>query len=414
MDQSPLKFLLYSHDTYGLGHIRRTLTITWALSEAFPRATFLCVTGSPRVHSFPLPPRTDYIRLPAATKDAVGRYVPLRLKVSFEELLALRRAAIEKSVLRYGPDCVLVDHAPLGMAGELAGALRMLRDRRPQTRIVLGLRDIYDDGETVREAWKREGVLEVLNEVYDDVFVYGQRGVFDVAREYGLEYGLAEKVRYMGYVHRAEPTADLSPSLRAQLGLDQRPLVLVTVGGGGDGHQIVARYLDGLAVLPQPLPWRSLVVFGPLMDRVSREDLLWRAHGRAGVTLLRFTPELRRCMADADAVVSMGGYNTVVEALALGKRCVVVPRVAPRQEQLVRAQRFGNLGLLRWLDPRSLGPQVLVEAVREALESPPPAVNGKLDFGGAQRTSWTLADLFKNGARAHSPTVRAAPLGLGG
>ena len=154
---SSTRFLLYSHDTYGLGHIRRTLSIAWGLESAFPRSSILCVTGSPRPHSFPFPRRADYLKLPAVTKDGTGGYIPRDVGVSFHQILALRSSVIDATIRAYQPNFILVDHAPLGMAGELVTALRQARLERPATRIVLGLRDIYDEGSRVREAWAREG-----------------------------------------------------------------------------------------------------------------------------------------------------------------------------------------------------------------------------------------------------------------
>ncbi len=59
------RFLLYCHDTFGLGHLRRTLALADYFTTTIPNAEALIVTGSPVAHAFALPPRVDYIKLPA-------------------------------------------------------------------------------------------------------------------------------------------------------------------------------------------------------------------------------------------------------------------------------------------------------------------------------------------------------------
>ena len=44
-------------------------------------------------------------------------------------------------------------------------------------------------------------------------------------------------------------------------------------------------------------------------------------------------------------VVSMAGYNSVTEILRYGSRALLVPRVSPRKEQLVRATILSELKL---------------------------------------------------------------------
>ena len=393
MYEASLRFLLYSHDTYGLGHIRRTLSIAWGLAAAFPRASFLCITGSARAHSFAFPQRTDFLRLPAVTKDGAGRYTPLELGISFSKILAVRAAAIEAATLAYAPHLILVDHAPLGMAGELISALHHARAERPSTRIVLGLRDIYDEGSLVRESWPREGIPAMLERVYDRILVYGQQEVFDVASEYSLDPGVARKIVYTGYVYRQEPAREPAETIRSQIGGGTGPLVLAMVGGGGDGHSMVQSYLQGIAAMGSTCPWRSLVVTGPLMSAWWKKLATEAAHSLPSVRLVDFTPNLRDYIALADVVLTMGGYNSLVEALALGKRVVVVPRFKPRKEQLVRAERFARLGLIRCVDPRHSTPQDLVGSVKQALSAAPHHL-AELDFGGIGRAVKEIADLL--------------------
>ncbi len=67
------KILLYSHDTYGLGHLRRSLSIAGQIAHDLPQASQLLLTGSMVAGAFSLPPRLDLIKLPTLSKRSSGR-----------------------------------------------------------------------------------------------------------------------------------------------------------------------------------------------------------------------------------------------------------------------------------------------------------------------------------------------------
>ncbi|MGH7149159.1 MAG: glycosyltransferase family protein, partial [Planctomycetota bacterium] len=285
-----LRIFLYSHDTYGLGHFRRNLLLSRAISRGIPDASILCATGSPRSHSFPLPPNFDYLKLPSTTKDREGGYRARTLGLSIREITRMRARLLRESMVSFQPDLVLVDHAPLGMAGELRFALRALRRRFPSTRVVLGLRDIVDAPERIRAEWSRPAIRQALEGLYDRILVYGSRRVFDLPREYGLGPSVRAKTRFVGYL-QPDPVP-VSPELtRASLGVGRHAVVLVTVGGGGDGFPLLRTYLRALDEDPSP-KFESVLVAGPLLSPGKRARLRTLAAGREGVRLIDFAPNV--------------------------------------------------------------------------------------------------------------------------
>src|SRR5437667_2653174 len=60
-----------------------------------------------------------------------------------------------------------VDHAPAGMKGELLAALAFIRKEMLATRCVLGLRDILDSAEVVRDLWRSEEHTSELQSHHD-------------------------------------------------------------------------------------------------------------------------------------------------------------------------------------------------------------------------------------------------------
>jgi predicted glycosyltransferase len=105
----------------------------------------------------------------------------------------------------------------------------------------------------------------------------------------------------------------------------------------------------------------------------------------------------------------MGGYNTVSEILAFEKRALVVPRVAPRREQLIRAQRMSELGLLDVLHPDQLTPGALSQWLGRVPAAMPHA-RKTIDLNGTSRLPGLLHDVMtRNPARSHPPAYSAEP-----
>lgn len=356
------RIVVYSHDTFGLGNIRRMLEISRHLVDSDPDVSVLIITGSPMLHAFRIPPRIDYVKLPCLSRNAKGNYGARFLDMDLQSTVRLRANLISSTISDFRPDLILVDKKPFGVENELADTLEALPIGVTRPRVVLLLRDILDSPEATRRVWLKNGYFEAIDEHYDDVLVVGNANVFDLRVEYGFPSCSAGKVRFCGYIAR-KPGRRPRESVRAELAVPPAtPLVLVTAGGGEDGAEMITAYVEGVAALPAAQRPRSHIVFGPEMAAEARESILLRAEGLACISSQDFTDDMMSLMNAADVVVSMGGYNTICELLTLRKRAVVVPRVRPVQEQCIRAERMEDMGLMRTVHPDRLTPQRLLEA----------------------------------------------------
>ncbi|MGH2531375.1 MAG: glycosyltransferase family protein [Thermomicrobiales bacterium] len=356
------RLMFYCHDTYGLGHLRRTLTLATDLRRRWPSTSQLIVTGSPVAQSFPYPPGADYVKLPAVVKTRAGRYEARSIATSFEAVRDMRRDILLSAARHFNPDAFIVDHAPAGLEGEAVATLRYLKEQSLRTRLILGLRDILDEAPRVRSTWQREGIHELLDNLYDRILVYGTPELYDVVAEYGLSPRAAAKTRYVGYLRRP-PAARTRDEVRAELGVCSNRLVVVTAGGGGDGGDLFRSIADAIRHEPAANGYDWLLVAGPLMAEAELADLRARVGPRAGVHLLDFAEDLASYLAAADAVVSMGGYNSVCEILSLNCPALIVPRVHPRREQLIRAEGLSRRNLIRMLNPKELSPRRLLTEI---------------------------------------------------
>ena len=391
---APLKFLLYSHDTVGLGNIRRTLLLAELLASEFPGSATLLLTGSPAIQAFRLPGGLDYIKLPTMDRPEAECARPRYLSQVAGEVQRARSAILTQVAREFAPDLLIVDKRPSGIGDELLGALCALRAvrgprRGPGTRIVLGVRDILDDPARTRAAWQRAGHFDTIARYYDEVWVYGDRSVFDAVAEYDFPEEVARKTVFCGYLER--PVA-------ARAAPNGAPSVLVTAGGGGDGRPMIEAYLGGLAELPRRVALRSTVIFGPEMPEDDQRALRSRYGSLGDVTFEAFDADLTKRYAEHDVVVAMAGYNTVCELLSCGARAVLVPRAEPVREQLIRARLLSARGYCDMVEPAALAPDTLIRAVLGALERAPAAAP-PFALGGLPRVRDRVRHLL--GASGH-------------
>ncbi len=392
------RVLFYSHDGTGLGHLRITLPLATALARQRPDASLLALTGSLQTHAFDLPPNLDYVKLPSVPKRRLYEGLPpAPARGAFKNVIFLREAIARATALAFSPHLVVVDHAPAGLFRELAAALETLHATTPRPRLVLLMRDITFGPTQTRDLWRKEGVYDLLDRVYDRILVYGQREIFDPIAEYELSPTVAVKTAFCGYLRPPAP-ARPEAEVRAELGADDRPLAVVTVGGGADGGPLLRTYLRAVNE-PGTAEMASFVVTGPLLDAAERAELSALAAGLPHVRLVPFVAGLESYLRAADVVVTMGGYNAVCEAVAAGKRAIVVPRTPGPEEQLIRAERFARRGLVTLMHPDQLTPERLRLAIRAELARGTSPARPPL-FDGSNRILAELALALERDAAA--------------
>ena len=371
------RVLIYSHDSFGLGHLRRCRAIAHSLVDADPALSVLILSGSPIIGSFDFRARVDFVRVPGVIKLRNGEYVSLNLHIDLEETLAMRSSIIRHTADIFDPDMLIVDKEPLGLRGEVRDTLLLLQRRRAT--VILGLRDVMDDPEALENEWERKNAVPALSEFYDEIWVYGLPQICDPLAGLNVPPSVRRRMVYTGYLRRIATDPVLSPDLQE---IVEKPFLLVTPGGGGDGDALVDLVLAAYEHDPEiPLP--ALVVFGPFMAPEQRAAFAARAAQLPKVEAITFNARLEGLIARASAVVAMGGYNTFCEILSFDKPALIMPRTAPRLEQYIRAARAEELGLMAMLpEDRGRDPQVMAVALRRLTNQPPPSravIPGLLD-----------------------------------
>ena len=391
------RILIYSHDSFGLGHLRRCRAIANALVGKYQDLSVLILSGSPIIGSFDFGPRVDFVRVPGMIKLSNGDYTSHMLDLAPEHTLALRASIIQHTAEEFDPDIFIVDKEPLGLRGEAEETLKLLKAKG--TRLVLGLRDVMDDPDQLAPEWERKKAMPALRDLYDEIWIYGLPQICDPLEGLATPASVKRKITYTGYLKRE---ASAYAASLEEPSVANEPFILVTPGGGGDGEALVDWVLRAYEMQPGLCP-RALIVFGPFMSIDRQREFRERASTLKAVDTITFDANMEAVMSEAAGVIAMGGYNTFCEILSFDKRAVIMPRTRPRMEQHIRASRASGLGLvgmlegdgprdardmataLRQLSHQPRPSDIVVPGLLDGLESVKRLVGRSFDIGRTQR-----------------------------
>jgi len=371
------RIAVYTHDTFGLGHVRRCMHIIEKLSAEIPDAAILLITGSPALHYLKnLPPNVDIVKIPTVVKTGASGSLPPHIPLGLPEMTEIRSRIIKETVTAFDPQVFIVDNFPLGAHAELLPLLKNLKGS--QTKTVLGLRDIVECPDAIRSEWKRNGIYDAIDRYYDKVLIYGVREIFDAIKEYRIPEKLETKVHFCGYLTGTDPIPLLAEDIKTKYGI-KGPLILATGGGGGDAFPLLSTLIEAAGKIPHS---HTLIFAGPLMGEGDRLELTRAINGNPHIIMNEFVQDLRPYLKQADLLVSMCGYNIASEIMLHGTKAVIAPRTwrfgehaerhrsKEEKEQIMRGRLMAKHGYVSLLEPELLNPNNLAETMMCALKTP--------------------------------------------
>ncbi|GAB1584480.1 glycosyltransferase family protein [Phyllobacterium phragmitis] len=356
------RILMYSHDTFGLGHLRRCRTIAHSLVEDFRGLQVLIISGATIAGAFDYRARVDFVKTPSVIKLRNGEYTSMERHIDLNETLRMRQAIIRRTAETFQPDIFIVDKEPLGLRGEIEDTLSYLKARG--TTLVLGLREVMDAPDLLEAEWRKNDVMRKIGLFYDMIWTYGPPDFYDPLVGLDVPPAIRARMKFVGFLQRRLSHAEL-PGHRPE-----GDYILVTTGGGGDGADLIHDVIHAYQQDPT-LKHKALIVLGPYMPARKRQKLIAKSAGIPFIKMIEFDSHMEELIAGARAVVAMGGYNTYCEILSFDKPALIVPRIRPREEQLIRARRAAELGLVQMLLPEEAEDALRFAAELKALPSRP-------------------------------------------
>lgn len=362
------RVLMYSHDTFGLGHLRRCRTIAHSLVENFQGISVLIISGSAIAGAFDFRARVDFVKIPSVIKLRNGEYSSLAGHIDIGDTIRMRESIIRHTAETFNPDIFIVDKEPMGLHGELDETLAYLKSKN--TTLVLGMRDVMDSPRLLASEWERKGLIKKVDATYNHIWVYGPENFYDPMTGMNVPESMRGRIEFVGFLKRQTSDNKLLKNK------PQSDYLLITTGGGGDGIDLINNVMSAYEQCLE-LVHKAVVVLGPYMPSKEREDFLERGKKIDNMKVIDFDSRLEELIFGAKAVVSMGGYNTFCEILSFDKPALIVPRTVPREEQLLRAQRAAELDMVDMILPDDAdNPVKMAKALLDLLAREKPSTRG--------------------------------------
>ena len=386
--------MFYCQHVLGMGHLIRGAEIARGLAAGGFDVRFL--NGGEIAEGFEMPPSVEVINLPPVKSDAAFREIQTADGAhDLEETKEARKATILAEYERFRPDVLIVELFPFGrrkFTFELIPLLERIKADGGRTKVVCSLRDILVSKRD--QARFDDQVCQTMNRYFDLLLVHADPRFQRLEETFPRLREIKCPIRYTGFV--AQQSARMPRPCQKQ-----ETNILVSIGGGRVGYELLASAVEASALLARRLPHRMQLFTGPYLPEELFTQLQAMAANRPQVAIERFTTRFLSYLEAADLSISMAGYNTCMNLLATGARALVYPFTGNgNEEQTIRAGKLEKLGAAVVLHDEDLKPHRLAQKIIRARRSRSAVARPSLDLNGAERTASILTDLLGRGFAA--------------
>lgn len=388
------KILFYCQYLTGMGHLVRSTEIVRQLVKNF----HVCfINGGPAVPGYEIPPEVEIATLPPLWIEE-GQLQVTEGFNNIEEVKNARKNALIELCDRFQPDCLITEFFPFGrhkLFFELIPLLDHIKASHPTTKIVCSVRDIVGRTDLDREA---EIICQLTSKYFDLILFHSDAKFQKLEESFSKVPDLNCEIKYTGFV--AQSTSDthtVSSSDLMELSRKE-PTILVSIGGGRIGYELLETVIQSSTILAQKIPHHLQIFTGPFMPEEQFLKLQQTAIDKINLTFKGYTSNLMAYMNKADLSISLTGYNTTMNILRTGVRSLVVPigHYSYDKEQLVRTQKLERLGIVEVIKPESLEPTYLAQRIIDCLNKEKNInIPSFFNLQGAENTTKALQNLLE-------------------
>ena len=374
------RVLIYCQHVLGMGHLIRSMAIARALKQC--AVTF--INGGESISGVEVPSWVTIVNLPSISSDSEFQELTThRQDMTLEQVQRARRNQLIALFDRLRPNVLLIELFPFGrkrFAFELLPLLAHIRLAGGATHVVCSLRDILvkKPDPARHEDW----VVSLMNQYFDLLLIHSDPTFQTLDETFSRRTDLQCDVQYTGFVTQESDAPTDLPMGEDTSSSDGMPLILVSVGGGRVGYELLESTVRASFLLTT-IPHRLLLFTGPYMPDQQYEELRRLAGQVPHIEIQRFTPVFQSLMRQATLSISMAGYNTCMNLLNTGTRALVLPFTGHKNdEQTIRARKLEQRGLLTVLEPEDLAPDLLARKMAAFLTTPRPGSHSINTDGG--------------------------------
>lgn len=350
---------IYCNYVYGIGHFVRVVELSRGLCEHFE--VYLINGGEP-VPNYNISAEINYIQIPAIySVEKQQKLMPVDQNLNLKQCLSMRSTIIKKLVCKVKPDLLITEHFPFGplFETEAISLITQVKKNDPQSKIVSSVRDVI----LTKEGSARDShTCSLINKWYDLIIVHGDPNIVPFKSSFPMVEKIQIPLCYTGYIVQ---------SIRQRKSQSKWPILLVSVGGGRMGGELLDAVLKAHQTIARQWQHQLVLFVGAFQKNSQRLHEYVNQKNLHNVKIHQFDREAyHRILAEASAVICMGGYNSLLEAIAIGKPVLIYNRLfyGNNQEQHLRMVRFQQVGLVRIINSDELDQEKLADLILESLK----------------------------------------------
>ncbi|SIO17282.1 glycosyltransferase family protein [Halodesulfovibrio marinisediminis] len=393
-----MRVVHYCQHVLGMGHFFRSLEIDKALAG---HDVTLITGGTPVSISYP--DHVQVVELPSLSMDEeFGTFIRKDTKGNkqvlteqeLESIKKQRTAILIETIKKLQPDIFLVELFPFGrkqFSFELMPVLELAKQHAfPNMQIVCSVRDILV--EKTNQKKFEERVLNILNTYFDAVLVHTDPEVITLEATFPRINEIKIPVFNTGYI--TPLPHDINPeAVRKSLSIaSDMPFILGSIGSGSVHPEIIENLAAASIQLNTSTPHALLISTGPFMQPEVQKRIRESCAPHPHITVTDFIPDFISYLSAADLSLSMAGYNTTMNLLAVNTFGLVHP-FDQNREQRMRSTNLEQLGALKILEQDDMIPDNLSSMLNQYLNHPAPPPQHQVDLQGAAESVRILENL---------------------
>jgi len=370
------KIIFYYHHFGGLGHGMRIYSICKAIRELNSGyKIFVLNSGIPQPE-IGIDQYAKIINLPyLKAKESLfsGLYSPQGIEATFRK----RKIILSLIAAKLKPDIAIFEHFPFGrdlLENEIVRFIEELK--REKTLIYSSTRDIID--QVIASS-----TLAQRQQLFNGFFIHSDEDMGFITK-FKQSQDIKKKLIFTGRVCSGSlKELGKTKKIKDELGYKRRKLILISIGGGIDGFEIIEKLIEAKDKIDEKVKTFYLISTGPSVSQSLFIELKNKLKRKNNIKVKKFIPNYLNYVAAADLYISMGGYNSINNSLVSASKTIVFPRQSD-QEQKIRGKYFSKfLNIADW--NHSSG--VLASKVIKLISNKSDKSKYKSEFNGAKNTA---------------------------
>ena len=379
--------MIHCQYVYGIGHFVRSIELAKGLCNYF---SVSILNGGESVPNFDIPSEINLIPLPAIYKQENVSYLsPVDSTYSIEECFKKRRDIIENSLSNLKPEIIITEHFPFGLLfeDEVVQLISSAKSLNSNVKVVCSVRDII---ESASGNIKDNITVKLLNKWYDLLLIHGDEKYFHLKNTFSRYNEISIPNYHTGYIVKRIEQKVKTDNLK--------PIILASIAGGRLGKELLNVLIKNHSAVNKKTTHKLILFTGAFESSFEELTDEIKKLSYNDIELFAFDREsYLGYFSQADLVISLGGYNSIIESISNRKRLLVYQRefTQGNEEQDLRLNLFKEMGVLNVISSKDLNNCNLADSIIQSLNNNIDR-NINLNVNGVALSTEIILKLYKS------------------